>query len=134
MTPDERLDRFADLVVRVGANVRPGQEVVLLYLVEHTPIARAVTRAALEAGAQRVHPVISDLHLRKAAIEHGPEDELGRTPQYLLDWISSWDDTRPALISLTGDPEPTLFDGLDPALVARAEPRDVRLIYLPLVM
>ncbi len=134
MTPDERLDRFADLVVRVGANVRPGQDVVLLYLVEHTPIARAVTRAALKAGAQRVLPVISDLHLRKAAIEHGPEDELGRTPTYLLDWIRSWDETRPALISLTGDPEPTLFDGLDPELVAKAEPRDVRVIYLPFVM
>ena len=80
MTPDERLDRFADLVVRVGANVQPGQEVVLLYLVEHTLIARAVTRAALRAGALRVHPVISDLHLRKAAIECGPESELGRTP------------------------------------------------------
>jgi aminopeptidase len=104
MTPDERLDRFADLVVRVGANVQPGQDVVLLYLVEHTPIARAVARAALGAGAARVHPVISDLHLRRAAIELGPEAELGRTPEYLLDWIRSWDETRPALISLTGDP------------------------------
>ena len=134
MTPDERLDRFADLVVRVGANVQPGQEVVLLYLVEHTLIARAVTRAALRAGALRVHPVISDLHLRKAAIEYGPEAELGRTPEHLLGWIRSWGDTRPALISLTGDPEPTLFDGLDPELVAKAEARDVRMIYLPFVM
>ena len=134
MTPDERLDRFADLVVRVGANVQPGQDVVLIYLVEHTPIARAVVRAALRAGAPRVHPFISDLHLRKAAIEYGPEAELGRTPEYLLEWIRTWGDTRPALISLTGDPEPTLFDGLDPELVAKAEARDVRMIYLPLVM
>lgn len=133
MTPDERLDRFADLVVRVGANVQPGQEVVLIYLVEHTPIARAVVGAALRAGAVRVHPVVSDLHLRKAAIEYGPEAELGRTPEYLLEWVRTWGDTRPALISLTGDPEPTLFDGLDPELVAKAEPRDLRTIYVPLV-
>ncbi len=133
MTPEERLDRFADLVVRVGANVQPGQEVVLIYLVEHTPIARAIARAALRAGAPRVHPVISDLHLRKAAIELGPEEELGRSPEFLLEWIRGWAETRPALISLTGDPDPTLFDGLDPELVARAEPRDVRAIYLPFV-
>jgi aminopeptidase len=133
MTPEERLDRFADLVVRIGANVQPGQEVVLIYLVEHTPIARAVASAALRAGAPRVHPVISDLHLRKAAIEHGPEAELGRSPEHILEWIRGWAETRPALISLTGDPEPTLFDGLDPELVAKAEPRDVRMIYLPLV-
>lgn len=133
MTPDARLDRFADLVVRVGANVQPGQEVVLIYLVEHTPIARAVTRAALRAGARRVHPVITDHHLRKAAIELGPEEELGRSPEHILDWVRSWAETRPALISLTGDPEPTLFDGLDPGRVARAEPRDMRMLYLPLV-
>jgi aminopeptidase len=133
MTPEERLDRFADLVVRIGANVQPGQEVVLIYLVEHTPIARAVASAALRAGAPRVHPVISDLHLRKAAIEHGPEAELGRSPEHILGWIREWSETRPALISLTGDPEPMLFEGLDPELVAKAEPRDVRMIYLPLV-
>ena len=133
MTSEERLDRFADLAVRVGANVQPGQEVVLIYLVEHTPIARAVARAALRAGARRVHPLVTDLHLRKAAIELGPEEELGRTPEYVLDWVRSWADTRPALIALTGDPEPTLFDGLDPARVARAEPRDFRSIYLPFV-
>ena len=133
MTSEERLDRFADLAVRVGANVQPGQEVVLIYLVEHTPIARAVARAALRAGARRVHPLVTDLHLRKAAIELGPEEELGRTPEYVLEWVRGWAETRPALIALTGDPEPTLFDGLEPAHVARAEPRDFRSIYLPFV-
>ena len=28
MTPEERLERYADLVVRVGANVQEGQEAV----------------------------------------------------------------------------------------------------------
>ena len=133
MTPEERLDRFADLAVRVGASVQPGQEVVLVYLVEHTPIARAVARAALRAGARRVDPLVTDLHLRRAAIELGPEEELGRTPEYVLGWARSWAETRPALISLTGDPEPMLFDGLEPALVAKAEPRELRAIYLPFV-
>jgi aminopeptidase len=134
VTPDERLERFAELAVRVGANVQSGQDVVLIYQVDHTPIARAITRAALRAGARRVMPMIGDLHLRKAAIELGPPDELGKTPEYLLDWIRSWRDTRPALIQLTGDPEPELFEGLDPELVAKADPNDVRAIYLPLVM
>ena len=133
MTPEERLDRFSDLVVRTGANVQPGQDVVLIYLVEHVPIARAVTRAALEAGARRVLPYVIDLHLRKAAIELGPEDELGVSPEYLIDWVRSWHETRPAIIQLAGDPEPELFTGLDPLLVAKAEPSDVREIYLPLV-
>jgi len=77
MTPDERLERFAELTVRVGANVQEGQDVVLIYLVEHAEIARAVARSALAAGARRVLPVITDLHLRRAAIELGPDEELG---------------------------------------------------------
>jgi aminopeptidase len=134
VTPDERLEKFADLVVKVGANVQPGQEVVLISQVEHAPIARAVARAALQAGARRVLPIIGDLHLRKAAIELGPEAELGHTPEYQLGWMRTWADTRPAIVQLTGDPDPDLFKGLDPVLVAKAEPNDARAIYLPLVM
>ncbi len=133
MTPDERLRRYAELVVRVGANVQQGQEVVLWYLVEHAPVAREVAREALRAGARRVTPVIVDNHLRKAAVELGPEDELGKSPAHELDWIASWYDTRPALIQLAGDAEPGLFDGLDPVLVGRSEPRDRRALILPLV-
>ena len=74
MPPDERLERYADLVVRVGANVQEGQEVVLVHHVEHLHIARAIARAAFRAGARRIHAQATDLHLRKAAIELGPQD------------------------------------------------------------
>jgi aminopeptidase len=47
--------------------------------------------------------------------------------------VRGWRDTRPALIQLTGDFEPELLGGLDPALVARSEPHDLRAVYLPLV-
>ena len=134
MTPRERLERFADLAVRVGANVQHGQEVVLIHQIEHVEIARAIARAALRAGARKVLPSVGDLHLRKAAIELGPEEELGRSPEYILDWMRSWRESRPAIIQLTGDPDPTLLDGLDPVLVAKAEPNDARAIYLPYVM
>jgi aminopeptidase len=133
MTPEERLERYADLAVRVGANVQPGQEVVLAYLVEHATLARAVARAALGAGARRISTNITDLHLRRAAIELGPADELGRTAEHVLGWVRSWRETRPALIAFTGNPEPSLFEGLDPVLVGRSEPADFRAEYLPLV-
>jgi aminopeptidase len=133
MTPEERLERYADLVVQVGANVQRGQEVVLMYQVEHVPVARAVARAALHAGARRVLPHTTDLHLRKAAIELGPAQELGITPPHVLDWARSWHETRPAVIQLTGNPDPGLFAGLDPVLVGKSEPKDLREIYLPLV-
>ena len=90
VTPEERLRRYAELAVRVGANVQPGQDVVVTCLVEHAEIARAIAREAYRAGASHVVVLYGDLHLRRAAIELGPEDELGWSAPYLLDWIKRW--------------------------------------------
>jgi aminopeptidase len=130
LTGDERLRRYAELAVRVGANVRPGQDVVVTCLPEHAEIARAVTREAYRAGAKHVVVLYSDLHVRRAAIELGPEEELGWSAPYVLDWVHRWDEENPALISLTGNPNPDLLADLDPSLVGRAEPRDLRLAFL----
>src|SRR4249920_6894 len=126
MTSDERLRRYAELVVRVGANVQAGQDVVVMCLVEHAEIARAMVREAYRAGAKHVVVVYGDLHVRRAGIEFGPEEEIGWSPPYLLDWVRRWKTENPAVISLTGNPEPDLLVDLDPALVGRADPRDLR--------
>ena len=126
----ERLQRYAELAVRVGANVRPGQDVVVMCLVEHAEIARAVTREAYRAGAQHVIVLYGDLHVRRAVVELGPESEIGWSAPYLLDWVKRWPDENPAVISLTGNPEPTLLSDLDPTLVGKADPRDIRVAVL----
>ena len=130
---DERLRRYAELAVRVGANVQAGQEAVVICQVEHAPIARAVAREAYRAGATRVTSRYSDQHFRRAAIELGPVEMLGRTPQFLLDATAAWRTEKPAIIQLSGDASPELFADLDPSLVARSEPSDLRAVYLPVV-
>ena len=126
VTSAERLRRYAELAVRLGANVQVGQDVVVLCLVEHAEIAREIVREAYRAGAKHVLVLYGDLHLRRAAIELGPEEELGWSPPYLLDWYRRWPEEKPALISLTGNPTPDLLSDLDPALVGKAEPRELR--------
>jgi len=113
--------------------VQPGQEVVVSCQIEHASTARAVVCEAYRAAASRVVVRYADQHLRRAAIELGPQEMLGRSPEHVLDWIRSWRQKPPALISLTGDPEPELLGDLDPALVGKSEPHDERAIYLPLV-
>jgi aminopeptidase len=102
-------------------------------LVEHAPIARAVSREAYRAGARHVVVLYADIHLRRAAIELGPVEEVGWSPPYLLDWVRRWSDERPALISLTGNPEPDLLADLDPALVGKADPQELRREFLRLI-
>ncbi|HSG14399.1 MAG TPA: aminopeptidase [Gaiellaceae bacterium] len=131
--PDERIRRYAELAVRVGANVRPGQDVVVGCLVEHAPIAREVAREAYRAGARHVIVLYSDIHLRRAAIELGPEEEVGWSPPYLLDWMRRWPDENPAMISLSGNPSPDLLADLDPALVGRSDPGEIRTEFLKIL-
>jgi aminopeptidase len=133
MTPEERLERYADLAVQVGANVQPGQDVVVIALVEHRDVARAVARAAYRAGARHVQPFYSDWHFRRAGVEFGPDESLGWSPPQLVEWVRSWAESRPAVIQLSGNPDASLFAGLDSARVANSEPREIRAAYLPLV-
>jgi len=51
---DERLRRYAELAIRVGATVQADQEVVVTGYVEHAEIARAVRARLTAAGAKRV--------------------------------------------------------------------------------
>lgn len=116
----------------MGANVQEGQEVIVVGLVEHAEIARAVAREAYRAGARHVVVHYNDFHVRKAAIEFGPAEEIGWSSPHLLELFRRAFDENPALVSLTGNPDPDLLGDLDPALVGRSEPREVRKLTLEL--
>ena len=115
-----REDRYAELAVRVGANVQPGQLVDVLARVEHAPVARAVTRAAYRAGAAYVDVYYSDQHIRRAMIEDAAEELLSWTPPWLLKRAKQVGDERAAVIALTGDAEPNLLGDLPGERVGKA--------------
>jgi aminopeptidase len=120
---DERLERYAELAVRVGANVQSGQEVFVFAAVEHHDLVRALTRQAYKAGAAYVHVLYNDGHVRKAMIELGPDEALTYAPAWLKDFVNSLDGN--ALIATTGDPEPELMADLDGERVGRAVPQEI---------
>jgi aminopeptidase len=120
MTHEARLARYAKLAVRVGANVQQGQLVEVFARVEHAPVARAVTRAAYEAGARYVDVYYSDQHARRALIEYAADDVLSWTPPWLLERAVEFGDERAAVVALTGDAEPQLLAGLPGERVGKA--------------
>jgi aminopeptidase len=115
---DALIDRFADLVVRVGANVQPGQDVDLLTEMEDPRIARAVVEKAYAAGARRVVIDLVDPHMRRAAILHGAVDALRTSYDWELRRVSEVQERGAAAIQLSGVVSPELTDDLDPELVA----------------
>jgi len=125
-TTAELIERYADLIVRVGVNVQPGQDVWVFGLVEHAPIARAVVEAAYRAGARRVDLVYEDMVAQLSALRHAPAEALGTVYEYELDRLREVRSRHGARIRLTGTPDPHLFDSIDPARVAASEQRELR--------
>jgi len=118
MSGDERLERYAELAVRVGANVQPGQEVFVHPMVEHTELGRALVRQAYEAGAAFVHLIYRDDHNRRAMIGLGPDSALTYSPAWAKELML--EEAGNASIGTTGRPEPELLADLDGERVGRA--------------
>ena len=117
----ERIDSYADLIVRVGANVQPGQTVYVSALVEHAPLVRAIARAGYAAGARLVDVRYADNHLRRAFIQNATDDDLTETTPWQLARTEALADGG-ALIMIAGDPEPELLADLDQERVGKARP------------
>src|SRR3954468_14975900 len=107
----DRLDAYADLVVRVGANLQPGQTLFVNAAPEHVDLARAIARAGYRAGASFVDVRYVDQHVRRAMIELGPERALPAPRNWQLLRAQSGDGN--ALEVMGGEAEPELLSDLD---------------------
>ena len=120
MGGDERLEAYARLIVGLGVNLQPGQDVQISGFIEHAPFIRVLTRIAYEAGARYVDVLYQDNHVRKALVELGPEESLAWTPPYWITRLEDLVERRGARIAITGEAEPALLAGLDQRRVGGA--------------
>jgi aminopeptidase len=127
---EELLRRYAELAVRVGLNLREGQDLHINCYVEHAPLARAVAGAAYEAGARRVEVIYGDQLVTRELIKHAADDVLGWSPPWSLARIDYMAEHGVASLGFTGDPHPDAFADLDGDRVGRAQPREARQRYL----
>jgi aminopeptidase len=119
----ERLASYAELAVRVGSNVQPGQTAFIGGDVAHQELVRALARAAYQAGARYVDVRYVDQHVRKAMIGLGPDDALTHSPEWLKSRMEAV--AGNAMLATTGNPEPDLLSDLDGQRVGQAQMHEV---------
>jgi aminopeptidase len=124
--PDGRLDAYARLALEVGLNLAPGQDLLVICLVEHAPLARAIAKHAYASGARFVEVGYSDMHVRRALVELAPEESLDWTPAWRVERMEYLGRNRGAMLQITGEPEPDLLADLDQSRAGRASPRELR--------
>jgi len=129
----DRIQRYADLAVRIGANVGQGQLVEVRANIEHAELARATVAAAYRAGARYVQLNYSDDVARRTMIDLAPDEALSWSSPALLSFLEALEAEQGASINIVGDPDPNLFVGADQARLGRARPSDYRRLWLRLV-
>ena len=106
--------RLAELVVRAGANVQPGQIVSVAAEPGKEHMTRAVAEAAYKAGAKFVDVQFFDPHVKRARIAHAADDTLEYVPPWYGQRMLALGEVRAARVAFSGPTAPGLLDGLDP--------------------
>jgi aminopeptidase len=116
---DEKLDRLAEVAVRVGLGLREGQELVLTAPIEALPLVRRITDHAYRAGALLVTTFFSDDPCVLSRFQQAPDASFDYAPVWLQDAIATAFKNGAARMAIAGT-NPALLAGQDPAKVARA--------------
>jgi aminopeptidase len=116
---DQKLDRLAEVAIRIGLNLREGQELVLTAPTDALPLVRRITEHAYRAGAKLVTVFYSDDATTIARFQHAPDASFDYAPQWLQDAIATAFRSGAARMAITGA-NPALLAQQDPSKVSRA--------------
>lgn len=114
-----KLDKLADVVVRVGLNIQEGQDLLMSADTESLPLARRIVSAAYRAGAGLVTPLLSDEAMIRARFQHGHDASFDRAAGWLFEGMAKAFDGNTARLAVKGD-NPMMLADQDPSKVARA--------------
>lgn len=114
-----KLDRLAEVAVKVGLGLRPGQDLLLTAPVMALPLVRRIAVHAYKAGAGIVTPILSDEEMTLARYRHGHDDSFDRAANWLYEGMAKAFSNNTARLAIVGD-NPMLLSGEDASKVARA--------------
>src|SRR6202140_1408390 len=114
-----KLDRLAELAVKVGLQFQAGQDLLVTAPTAALPLVQKVAEHAYRAGAGLVTPILSDEAVTLARYRFAPDDSFDRAAGWLYEGMSKAFSANTARLAIVGE-NPMLLSGEDPAKVARA--------------
>ncbi len=114
-----KLDRLAEVAVRTGLNLQPGQDLLLTAPVTALPLVRRIAGRAYEAGAGLITPFLSDEELTRSRYAAARDASFDRAPDWLYEGMARAFDANTARLAIVGD-NPMLLADQDPEKVSRA--------------
>jgi aminopeptidase len=113
------LARYAKLIVETGANVQPGQDVLVIAAPESAPLVRAIAAEAYEHGARFVDPWYFDAQVKRIRALTAAEDTLEFVPPWIGSRLKRLGEGHGVRISVSPNAPPGLMNGVDPGKAGR---------------
>ncbi len=110
---EDIIREYARLIVRMGINVQPGQEVVIKCPVEHYEFARLLITECYAAGAAEVIMQWSDNVEARLLYENVSDQVLSTVPEWKAESYNYYAKRGAGFISISGN-DPESFKGVDP--------------------
>jgi aminopeptidase len=114
-----KLDRLAEVAVKVGLRLREGQDLLLTAPAVALPLVRRIAEHAYKAGAGLVTPLFSDEEVTLSRFRFGHDESFDRAAHWLYQGMAKAFSANTARLAVVGD-NPMLLSGEDPVKVARA--------------
>ncbi|MGG1880509.1 aminopeptidase [Paenibacillus cisolokensis] len=116
---EQMLEKYAELVIKVGVNIQPGQVLIVQAPLETVEFTRLVVAKAYDAGAKYVQVEWDDERITRLRYEKAPDDSFGYYPKWQADMMEQLAEGGGAVLHIKV-PDPELFRGIDSWKVSTA--------------
>lgn len=113
------LDKYTELVMKVGVNLQPGQDLIIESPLENVELTRILVKKAYEAGAKYVQVQWQDDLITRSRFEHGSEESFDYYPEWYAGMMERLAENGGALLNIKV-PNPELYQGIPSSAVSRA--------------
>ncbi len=116
---EQHLEKYAELVVRVGVNIQPGQVLLVESPLEAAGFTRKVVQKAYQAGAKYVQVQWDDEEVTKTRFAYAPDESFSYYPAWTAQMMEQLAEGGGALLNIKV-PDPELYKGVDSHKVTAA--------------
>src|SRR5579863_6380042 len=116
---EKNLDRLAEIAVRAGLGLAPGQQLVMTATLDAAPLARRITEHAYKAGASLVTTLFTDEESALLRYRYGSKSGFDAAASWLYEGMAQAFRGGAARLAITGG-DPSLLSKEDPEKVSRA--------------
>lgn len=108
-----KLQKYAELAVKVGVNVQPGQNLIVVATVDAADLVRLIVKQAYEAGARFVKVNWNDDTVTRLRYEHAADESFLDDPKWYAGEMLEYVENGAAVLHVISS-DPDLLTGIDP--------------------